>query len=134
MIEYSLSDFSLISGYNFNFLFQSLIREISYSMENLAIKIVCLQMKVDWTIISHYITQSFSSWMVGRICIMSLGLKGLKYCIVHSNYVVAVTSHKTHSLIHDVHLQLSYLITFIHQNEEKIKSWHDRSCHVQVLL
>ena len=28
---------------------------------------------------SHYITQSFSSWMVGRICIMSLGLKGLKY-------------------------------------------------------
>ena len=34
-------------------------------------------MKVDWTIISHYISQSFSSWMVGRICIMSLGLKGL---------------------------------------------------------
>ena len=34
-------------------------------------------MKVDLTIISHYITRSFSSWMVGRICIMSLGLKGL---------------------------------------------------------
>ena len=34
-------------------------------------------MKVDWTIISHYISQSFSSWMVGRICTMSLGLKGL---------------------------------------------------------
>ena len=31
----------------------------------------------DWTIISHYVTQSFSSWMVGRICIMRLGLKGL---------------------------------------------------------
>ena len=26
---------------------------------------------------NHYITQSFSSWMVGRIYIMSLGLKGL---------------------------------------------------------
>ena len=35
-------------------------------------------MKVDWTIVSHYITQSFSSWMVGRIFIMSLGLKGLR--------------------------------------------------------
>ena len=35
-------------------------------------------MKVDWTVISHYITQLFSSWMVGRSCIMSLGLKGLK--------------------------------------------------------
>ena len=34
-------------------------------------------MKVDWTIISHYITQSISSWMVTRMCIMSLGLKGL---------------------------------------------------------
>ena len=43
-------------------------------------------MKVDWTIISHYITQSFSFWMVGRICIMSLGLKGLKYDgAVHSD-------------------------------------------------
>ena len=36
------------------------------------------QMKVDWTIIPHYITQWFSSWMVGRICIMSLELKVLK--------------------------------------------------------
>ena len=35
-------------------------------------------MKVDWTIVSHYVTQSFSLWMVGRICIMSLGLRGLK--------------------------------------------------------
>ena len=39
-------------------------------------------MKLDWTIISHYITQSFSSWMFGRICIMSLGLKGLR--LVHT--------------------------------------------------
>ena len=35
------------------------------------------QMKVNWTVISHYNTQSFSSWMVGGLCIMSLGLKGL---------------------------------------------------------
>ena len=32
-------------------------------------------MKVDRTIISPYITQSFSSWMVGRLCIMSLGFR-----------------------------------------------------------
>ena len=45
-------------------------------MENLTIDSL-LRWKVDWTIISHCITQSFSSWMVGRICIMSMGLKGL---------------------------------------------------------
>ena len=42
-------------------------------------------MKVDWTIISHYITQSFSSWMVGRICIMNLGLKGRNSKRVYRN-------------------------------------------------
>ena len=40
------------------------------------------QMKVDWTIISHYISQSFFSWVAGRICIMSLGLKGLMFCML----------------------------------------------------
>ena len=30
--------------------------------------------------------------------------------------------------------EMSYLIAFIHQNEEKIEPWHDRSCHGQVLL
>ena len=37
-------------------------------------------MKVDWTIISHSITQSFSSWMVERICIYYSWLFLLQAC------------------------------------------------------
>ena len=47
-------------------------------------------MKADWTIISHYITESFSSWKVGRICIMSLGLKGLSSYVTFLLIIVIV--------------------------------------------
>ena len=37
-------------------------------------------MKADWTINSHYITHTYSSGMVGRICIMSSGVKASFVC------------------------------------------------------
>ena len=55
----------------FNFLSQSLTRYILYSLENLTVNTL-LKMKLIKIIISSlYISLTFSSWMVGRICEMS---------------------------------------------------------------
>ena len=62
----------------------------------------CAQLKVDWTFIFHSSTQSFSSWMVRRICIRSLGFKGLK-CQIRGvrfyirAYIFTIQMHVTFS-------------------------------------
>ena len=62
---------------NFNFLFQSFTRDISYSMENLAIDSLLRLKLVEQSFSLHHSIIFLLEWLGEIICIMSLGLKGL---------------------------------------------------------
>ena len=76
VIKEQLLTLSLPRVINFTFLFQSLTRDISYNMENLVIDSLLrwklIELSFLTTLLNHFLLEWFR-----RICIMSLGLKGL---------------------------------------------------------